>query len=110
MYATSGGTGSRPRFAVSHDTTVLDEDGKPVTPGSGVVGRLARRGHIPLGYHKDEAKTAATFPVIDGVRWSVPGDLATVEDDGTIALFGRGSVSINTGGQKVFPGEGEAAL
>ena len=74
---------------------------------AGVVGRLARRGHIPLGYYKDPEKTAATFPVVDGVRWSVPGDHAVVDDDGMITLLGRGSVSINTGGEKVYPEEVE---
>ena len=110
MVATSGGAGAHPRFAVNADTTVLDEDMKPVVPGSGVLGRLARRGRVPLGYYKDPEKSAATFPVIDGVRWAVPGDMATVEGDGTITVFGRGSVSINTGGEKVFPEEVEAAL
>ena len=99
-----------PRFAVDADTTVLDDDGRPVAPGSGVVGRLARRGHIPIGYWNDADKTARTFPVVDGVRWAVPGDLATVEADGTVTVFGRGSVSINTGGEKVFPEEVESAL
>ena len=64
----------------------------------------------PLGYYKDPEKTAATFPVVDGVRWSVPGDHARIEDDGTITVLGRGSVSINTGGEKVYPEEVEAAL
>ena len=75
-----------------------------------MVGKLARRGHVPLGYYHDPEKTAATFPVIDGVRWSVPGDHARIEDDGTITVLGRGSVSINTGGEKVYPEEVEAAL
>ena len=75
-----------------------------------MVGKLARRGHVPLGYYKDPVKTAATFPVIDGVRWAVPGDHARIEDDGTITVLGRGSVSINTGGEKVYPEEVEAAL
>ena len=97
-----------PRFRVGPQTTVLDADLRPAPPG--VVGRLARRGHIPLGYLGDPEKTAATFPVIDGVRWSVPGDHAVIEDDGTITLLGRGSVSINTGGEKVYPEEVEAAL
>jgi 3-oxocholest-4-en-26-oate---CoA ligase len=97
-----------PRFAVNDETTVLTEDLRPAPPG--VVGRLARRGRIPLGYYKDLDKTAATFPVIDGVRWSVPGDHAVREEDGTITLLGRGSVSINTGGEKVYPEEVEAAL
>ena len=105
------GDGSvHPRFRVNDETTVLGEDLRPVEPGSGAIGKLARRGHVPLGYYKDAAKTAATFPVVDGVRWAVPGDLARVEADGTITLFGRGSVSINTGGEKVFPEEVEASL
>jgi 3-oxocholest-4-en-26-oate---CoA ligase len=97
-----------PRFAVNDETTVLDDDLRPAAPG--VAGKLARRGRIPLGYYKDPKKTAATFPVVDGVRWSVPGDHARIEDDGTIMLLGRGSVSINTGGEKVYPEEVEAAL
>jgi 3-oxocholest-4-en-26-oate---CoA ligase len=96
------------RFSVNDETTVLADDLRPVAPG--VVGKLARRGHVPLGYYKDPVKTAATFPVIDGVRWSVPGDHARIEDDGTITVLGRGSVSINTGGEKVYPEEVEAAL
>ncbi len=76
----------------------------------GQVGRLARSGWIPLGYHNDPVRSAATFPVVDGVRWSVPGDLARLEADGTITLLGRGSTSINTGGEKVFPEEVENAL
>ena len=100
-----------PRFTMGEHTTVLGDDLRPVAPGSGEVGRLARKGHIPLGYYKDEGKTAATFLCdADGVRWVVPGDFATVEADGTITLLGRGSVSINTGGEKVFPEEVEAAL
>ena len=97
-----------PRFSVNDETSVLGADFEPLP--AGVVGLLARRGHIPLGYYKDPEKTAATFPVVDGVRWSVPGDHAVVEDDGTITLLGRGSVSINTGGEKVYPEEVESAL
>jgi acyl-CoA synthetase (AMP-forming)/AMP-acid ligase II len=96
------------RFAVNDQTTVLGDDMQPVPPG--VIGKLARRGRVPIGYYKDPEKTAATFPVIDGVRWSVPGDHARIEDDGTITVLGRGSVSINTGGEKVYPDEVEAAL
>ena len=110
MIAGSGTSGNNPRFMVNAETIVLDENFEVVKPGSGVVGRVARRGHIPLGYYKDEAKSAATFPVVDGVRWAVPGDFATVDDDGTITLLGRGSVSINTGGEKVYPEEVEAVL
>ena len=110
MVAVPKAPGTNPRFAMDAATTVLDDDLRPVEPGSGVVGRLARRGRIPLGYHKDPERTAATFPLVDGVRWAVPGDLATVEDDGSITVLGRGSVSINTGGEKVHPEEVESAL
>ena len=96
------------RFSVNDETTVLDDDMSPAAVG--VVGNLARRGHIPLGYYKDPEKTAATFPVVDGVRWSVPGDHARLEADGTITLLGRGSVSISTGGEKVYPEEVESVL
>jgi acyl-CoA synthetase (AMP-forming)/AMP-acid ligase II len=71
---------------------------------------VALRGRVPLGYYKDPEKSAATFRIIDGIRWSVPGDFATVDEDGTIHLLGRGSVCINTGGEKVFPEEVEEAL
>jgi fatty-acyl-CoA synthase len=103
-----GDVPSAPRFAVGDDTRVLDEALQLAAPG--VTGRLARRGSIPLGYYKDPEKTAATFPVVDGVRWAVPGDHAIVGDDGLITLLGRGSVSINTGGEKVYPEEVEAVL
>jgi len=102
---------SGPRFTMNADTTVLDDDLRPVSPGDGSIGRLAHTGHIPLGYYKDETKTAATFPVDpDGVRWSVPGDLASVDDNGTIVIHGRGSASINSGGEKIFPEEVEAVI
>jgi len=92
-------------------SVVFDDDLKPVVPGSGVVGKLARGGHIPIGYYKDEAKTAKTFvTAADGQRYAMPGDFATVEADGTITLLGRGSVCINTGGEKVYPEEVEGAL
>ncbi len=97
-----------PRFRVNDETTVLSADFTPAPVG--VIGKLARRGHIPLGYYKDQEKTAATFPVANGVRWSVPGDDARIEEDGSITLLGRGSVSINTGGEKVYPEEVESAL
>ena len=103
--------GAGPRFTVNEQTTVIGDDLRPVEPGSGVVGRLARRGHIPLRYHKDESKTAATIVTApDGTRWVVPGDYATVDADGTLVLLGRGSQCINTGGEKVYPEEVEAAL
>jgi acyl-CoA synthetase (AMP-forming)/AMP-acid ligase II len=106
----SAGDDELPRFTLNEQTTVLDDELRPVVPGSGTVGRLARRGHIPLGYYKDEAKTASTFVEVDGVRWVLPGDMAKVEEDGTIMLLGRGSVSINTGGEKVYPEEVESVL
>jgi acyl-CoA synthetase (AMP-forming)/AMP-acid ligase II len=105
------GPAAGPKFTVSDWVTVLDDDGGPVEAGSGRVGRLARRGHIPLAYYRDPEKTAATF-VTDraGARWVVPGDYATIEADGTLNLLGRGSVCINTGGEKVYPEEVEATL
>ena len=93
------------------DTVVLDDDLRTVDAGSGVVGRLARCGHIPIGYFDDPVKTAETFLTgADGRRYAVPGDYATIEADGTITLLGRGSVSINSGGEKIFPEEVEAAV
>jgi acyl-CoA synthetase (AMP-forming)/AMP-acid ligase II len=91
-------------------SVVLDDDLNPVVPGSGVVGKLARMGDIPVGYYKDPEKTAATFVEAEGVRYAIPGDFATVEADGTITLLGRGSQSINSGGEKIFPEEVEAAV
>ncbi|MBV8297659.1 MAG: AMP-binding protein, partial [Acidimicrobiia bacterium] len=98
------------RFTMNERTAVLDDDLKPVEPGSGVVGRVALRGHVPLGYYNDPEKTASTFKEIDGQRWVLPGDMATVEADGTVLVFGRGSVCINSGGEKIYPEEVEAAL
>ncbi len=99
-----------PRVKIDASTEVLDEDGNPVEPGSGKVGILARRGHIPLGYYKDEAKTAATFKEFNGIRYAIPGDFARVEEDGTVTMLGRGSVCINSGGEKIYPEEVEGAL
>ena len=100
-----------PRTNPSPDTLVLDEETlRPLEPGSAEIGKLARHGDIPRGYYKDEVKTAETFPVVDGVRYSVPGDYARWEADGTITLLGRGSQSINSGGEKIFPEEVEGAL
>src|SRR5690606_7409638 len=98
------------KFTVGENTRVLDDDGTDVVPGSGQIGRVAVGGFQPIGYYKDEAKSAATFLVVDGKRYSVPGDFAQVEEDGTITLLGRGSVCINTGGEKVFPEEVEEVL
>jgi acyl-CoA synthetase (AMP-forming)/AMP-acid ligase II len=99
-----------PTVKVTPGTQVLDEDWKPVEPGSGQVGKLARTGHIPVGYYQDPVKTAETFVTVDGVRWSMPGDFATVEADGTVTLLGRGSQSINSGGEKIYPEEVETAV
>ena len=97
-------------FTTRDTTVVLDDDLRPVAPGSGVVGRVATTGRIPIGYHNDPEKTAATFVTVGGVRYALPGDMATVEADGTLRLLGRGSLCINTGGEKVYPEEVEAAL
>jgi acyl-CoA synthetase (AMP-forming)/AMP-acid ligase II len=107
--ATHGGGG--PTVVAGRDAVVLDEDLRPLPPGSGVVGMLARGGNLPLGYYKDPAKTAATFVTsADGQRYVVAGDYAMLEADGSITLLGRGSVCINSGGEKIYPEEVEAAL
>ncbi len=102
-----------PRVTIDHRTVVLDEDGNEVKPGSGVRGGvIAKKGNIPVGYYKDEKKkTAETFKTYNGVRYAIPGDYAEVEADGSVTMLGRGSVSINSGGEKIYPPEEvEAAL
>jgi acyl-CoA synthetase (AMP-forming)/AMP-acid ligase II len=101
---TSGG----PRVTPGPSTIVIDDDGRCVGPGE--IGRIARGGHVPLGYYKDPVKTAAMFVEVDGERYVVPGDFARVEEDGTVTLLGRGNVCVNTGGEKVFPEEVEGAI
>jgi len=108
--SSAGAEATTARFVVGADTRVVDDAGRDVEPGSGQIGRVAVGGFQPIGYYKDPAKTAATFVEIDGRRHSVPGDYAQVEADGAITLLGRGSVCINTGGEKVFPEEVEEAL
>jgi fatty-acyl-CoA synthase len=105
-------TSDRPAFTTDGRTWVLDPDTlERLEPGDGREGLFARTGHIPLGYWNDPEKTARTFRTDpSGVRWVVPGDFATIDTDGRIVLFGRGSGCINTGGEKVFPEEVEAAL
>jgi acyl-CoA synthetase (AMP-forming)/AMP-acid ligase II len=98
------------RFDPRPETGVFDDQLRRIEPGSGVIGRVANTGRLPVGYLNDPEKTAATFVEIDGERYCFTGDLATVEADGTIQLLGRGSQCINTGGEKVFPEEVEAAL
>ena len=109
---TKGGTAmkSGPTVRVLGDTVVFDEDLKPVVPGSGTIGKIARSGDIPVGYYNDPVKTAEVFIHVDGKRYVMPGDFATIEEDGTITLLGRGSVSINSGGEKIFPEEVESAV
>ncbi|MEX2255295.1 MAG: acyl-CoA synthetase [Acidimicrobiia bacterium] len=108
---TQGAAASRSlTFSPKAETMVVDEELQPIPPGSGRVGRLATRGRTPIGYHKDPEASARTFVEIDGVRWTLPGDMASVDSDGTIHLHGRGSLCINTGGEKVYPDEVEAAL
>ena len=109
--ASGGGvSAATAKFATGPNAAVFTEDGRRVAPGSGERGLVAVGGHTPLGYYKDEEKSAKTFRIFDGQRWSVPGDWATVEPDGSITLLGRGSQVINTGGEKVFPEEVEEAL
>ena len=104
----SEGGSAAPRFTVDDKVEVFDAEMKPCPPG--VDGMLARTGPVPLGYYKDPVKTAATFKEVDGVRWVVPGDFARREEDGSVTVLGRGSVCINTGGEKVHPEEVEAVL
>jgi fatty-acyl-CoA synthase len=120
MGSTEGGMGSSmtsrasvaatAKFQLNEGVAVFTDDGEHVEPGSGEIGRLATSGLVPLGYYKDPVKSAETFKEIGGVRYSFPGDYATVEADGTITLLGRGSVCINTAGEKVFPEEVEEAV
>jgi acyl-CoA synthetase (AMP-forming)/AMP-acid ligase II len=97
-----------PTVTLGPSTIVIDEHNQPV--GAGGIGRIARGGHIPLGYYKDPVKTAALFVEVGGARYAVPGDFARVEEDGTITLLGRGNTCVNTGGEKVYPEEVEGAL
>jgi acyl-CoA synthetase (AMP-forming)/AMP-acid ligase II len=120
MGSTEGGMGSSiasreniastAKFELNDGVAVITDEGERVAPGSGAIGKLATSGLVPLGYYKDPVKSAETFKEIDGVRYSFPGDYATVEADGTITLLGRGSVCINTAGEKVFPEEVEEAV
>ncbi len=98
-------------FVLGPEVRVIDPDThEDVVPGSGQSGVLALGGRNPLGYYKDTEKTDSTFMIVDGVRMSIPGDHAIVEADGSLRLLGRGSVCINTGGEKVFPEEVEEVL
>lgn len=120
MGSTEGGMGSSvatrdapaetAKFKLQPGVKVFDDDDHEIEPGSGEVGKLATSGLVPLGYYKDPEKSAATFRTVNGVRYSFPGDFATVEADGSITLLGRGSNCINTAGEKVYPEEVEEAL
>ncbi len=106
----AGETAQTARFVVGPNSAVFTEDGRRIEPGSGERGLVATAGFVPVGYYKDPEKSAKTFRMFEGRRWSVPGDFATVEADGSMTLLGRGSQVINTGGEKVFPEEVEEAL
>jgi fatty-acyl-CoA synthase len=107
---TAAGETKTARFMIGESCKVFTEDHREVPPGSAERGFIARSGPIPIGYHKDPKKSAETFPVIRGVRYAMPGDWCTVEADGTLTLLGRGSVCINTAGEKVYPEEVEEVL
>jgi 3-oxocholest-4-en-26-oate---CoA ligase len=97
-------------FSLGERVKVFTDDDRAVQPGSAEIGMVAIAGYVPVGYYKDEEKSARTFRTIDGLRYSIPGDFASVDADGAIHLLGRGSVVINTGGEKVFPEEVEEVL
>ena len=106
----AGAASETAKFSLGPTCAVFTEDGRRVVPGSGERGLVAVGGNIPMGYYKDETKSAQTFRTFEGSRWSVPGDWAEILADGTLVLLGRGSVCINTGGEKVFPEEVEEVL
>ncbi len=101
---------SGPTVTSTSGTVVFDENMELVKPGSGVIGKIARSGDIPIGYYNDPKKTAEVFVAVDGVPYVMPGDFATVEADGSVTLLGRGSICINSGGEKIFPEEVEAVV
>ena len=107
---TADGKADTAKFKLSPNTKVITEDGREVVPGSGERGLVALRGRTSIGYYKDPAKTAGTFIEIGDIRYTIPGDWAEVDADGTVRLLGRGSQCINTGGEKVYPEEVEEAL
>ena len=107
---TRGNLGETAKFTMSPTTKVFTEDGRLVEPGSGETGMVAAGGNVPIGYYKDEKKSAATFKTIDGIRYSFPGDWARVEADGSLTLLGRGSQCINSAGEKIYPEEVEEAI
>lgn len=107
---TAEGVFETAKFTIGSHCKVFSEDGREIEPGSGEPGFIARGGAVPLGYYKDDEKTAKTFKTINGQRYAIPGDWCTVETDGTLTLLGRGSICINSGGEKIYPEEVEEAL
>ncbi|MEO0549077.1 MAG: acyl-CoA synthetase [Pseudomonadota bacterium] len=107
---TADGVSETAKFQIGAHCKVFAEDGREIEPGSDEPGFIARGGAVPLGYYKDEAKSAETFKTINGVRYAVPGDWCTVAVDGTLTLLGRGSICINSGGEKIYPEEVEEVL
>ena len=101
---------SGPTVSSTGGTVVFDENLEPVKPGSGVIGKIARSGDIPIGYYNDPVKSAEVFITVDGKPFVMPGDFATVEADGSVTLLGRGSICINSGGEKIFPEEVESVV
>ncbi len=106
----AGDTAETGKFAMTTTVVLKDDFSGPLEPGSDETGWLAKPGRVPLGYYKDAAKTAKTFPVIGGTRYAVPGDHAQIKADGTLVVLGRGSVCINSGGEKIYPEEVEQVL
>jgi fatty-acyl-CoA synthase len=98
------------KFQLSEGVRVFSDDGRVIEAGSGEVGKIGLSGQVPIGYYKDPKKSAETFREINGVRYSFPGDFARVEADGTITLLGRGSMCINSAGEKVYPEEVEEVV
>src|SRR5262249_42199351 len=107
---TKDGEVTTAKFTLGTDVAVFTLDHQPMAAGSSEPGFIARGGNIPVGYWKDPEKTARTFPTIGGRRWSIPGDYCLLHEDGSITLLGRGSVCINTAGEKVYPEEVEEVL
>ena len=120
MGSTEGGMGSSTssrdnpaktaKFSINPGVIIVDDEGKEVSPGSGIRGKIGTSGLVPEGYYKDPDKSAKTFKEFNGIRYSFPGDYALLEEDGSITLLGRGSNCINTAGEKVYPEEVEEAL
>ena len=120
MGSTEGGMGSSvssrdnppktAKFSINPGVIIISDDGEILKPGSDKVGLIGTSGLVPVGYYKDEKKSAETFREVSGVRYSFPGDYAKLEEDGTITLLGRGSNCINSAGEKIYPEEVEEAI